>query len=52
MYLWDMGGKGFWEVTRYHFVLDGNSGWSFTVSVCIIATAGRLECLSDHLFSL
>lgn len=32
--------------------LAENSGWSFTVSVCIIATAERLECLSDHLFSL
>lgn len=26
--------------------------WSFIVSICIIATAERLECLSDHLFSL
>lgn len=31
MYLGDMGGKRFWEVTRYHSALAENSGWSFTL---------------------
>lgn len=52
MYLGDTGGKRFWELTRYHFALAGNSGWPFIVSICIIAIAERLECFSDHLFSL
>lgn len=51
MYVGERGGKRSWEVERCRFAPAETSGWSFILRTCIITTAERLECLSDHLFS-